>query len=270
VPANYAALKEMADVENLLDYFAAEIFLGNRDWPGNNIRYWRPREDGGKWRILFFDLDQGFRLDNLFHDTIAYATNDQPSGLEHQHNDPEDTFLLRALLRSPEFRDEFIRRFDDLANVVFSPARVIDMIVQFQLRIWPEMPAQVERWWSTLDPPRTMDTWYYFVSSMGTFGAWRPTLMTMFVAQHFGLVGRNPLAVNVAGSGGVRVNSQMALGYPYAGTHFSQVPVRLSAVPDEGYRFERWSGSVESTDATIMLDMSAARNVIAHFVPDTE
>jgi hypothetical protein len=269
VPGNYEMLKSMAEVDNLVDYFAAEIFVGNKDWPGNNIRYWRPRADGGKWRILFFDLDSGFRLDNLFNDTLAYATNDQPTGLEHQHNDPEDTFLLRALLRSPEFRDEFIRRFDDLSNIVFAPSRVLNKITEFQLRIWPEMARQIARWWTfgTLN----LNHWFEELYELRIFAAWRPAIMPMFVAQKFGLVGRNALTMNVGeGSGSVRINSQVAPAYPYQGLHFAQVPVRLTAIPAEGYRFDRWAGAITSTEPTVMLDMSAARDVVAHFAPLTE
>ncbi len=269
VPANYETLKSMVDADNLVDYFAAEIYVGNKDWPGNNTRYWRPRADGGKWRMLFFDLDSGFRLDNLFNDTLAYATNNQPSGLPDQHNDPEDTFLLRALLRSPEFRDEFIRRLDDMSNIVFAPSRVLSKINEFQVRIWPEMPRQIARWWTfgTL----SLNSWYEEVHKLRIFAMWRPALMPMFVAQHFGLVGRHSLTVNVGdGVGSVRINSQLAPAYPYQGLHFAQVPVRLSAIPADGYRFDRWSGAITSTEPTVMLDMAAARNVVAHFVPLTE
>ena len=269
VPANYDTLKTMADVENMLDYFAAEIFLGNTDWPGNNIRYWRPRAAGGKWRILLFDLDNGIRLENIFHDTLGYATNGTPRGLEYSHNEPEDTFLLRALLRNPEFVTEFIRRLDDMGNIVFSPARVGDTIQRFMVGLWPEMPRQIDRWWTNAGMGLSMDTWLGEVMEMWTFAYWRPMVMSYWLETDFNLQGRSPLAVDVAGGGGgVRVNSQKALSYPYYGTHVSQVPVRLTAIPEPGYRFERWSGSIESSEPELLLDMTAARSLVAHFVPD--
>lgn len=269
VPANYEVVKSMIDIENALDYFAFEIFVGNKDWPGNNIRYWRPRAEGGRWRFLLYDLDNGLRIDNLMNDTLAYATNDQPTGIEGAHNEPEHTFLLRALLRNPEFVTEFIRRMDDMSNIVFAPARFAELLQRLAYGILSEMPRQMDRWSTSLGLPFTMDTWFSEVMEMWTFGTWRPTVVNYFVSNDFNLPDRSSLTVNVAGGGAVRVNSQRVPSYPYNGSQVAAVPVRLTALPDPGYRFERWSGAVESTDAQIMVDMAAARSVVAHFVADS-
>jgi hypothetical protein len=268
VPANYDALKTMLDIENVLDYFAFEIFVGNTDWPGNNIRYWRPRAAGGKWRILLFDLDNGLRPENVYHDTLTYATNAVPQAVQYSHNQPEDTFLLVALLRNPEFVTEFIRRLDDMNNIVFSPARVGTAIQRLAAGIAGEMPREIERWWAISGYPLSMDSWLGEISGMWAFAYWRPWVMQHFVDQHFNLQRRSYLTLDVRGSGAVRVNSQQPPGYPYSGSHASQVPVRLTALPQPGFRFARWSGAVDSSEPELLLDMAANRKVIAHFVPD--
>ena len=268
IPANYEVVASMLDIESALDYFAFEIFTANNDWPGNNIRYWRPRAEGGKWRFLLFDLDSGLRYDKLFHDTLAYAANDRETGIDGSHNDPLDTFLFRALLRSPEFVTEFIRRMDDMSNIVFAPARVSGLIQRMSAAIISEMPRQIDRWWTGLGLNLDIVSWYNEVVKMWTFAMWRPTVMNVYLSRDFNLPDRSSLVVDVTGNGGVRVNSLVAPGYPYAGTHVSRVPVRLTAVAGPGYRFERWSGAVVSTEPQIMLDMMASRSVVAHFVPE--
>jgi hypothetical protein len=47
------------------------------------------------------------------------------------------------------------------------------------------------------------------------------------------------------------------------------VSVRLKAEAEPGYRFDRWTGSVESTAAEILVDMTQTRNVTAVFVAET-
>ena len=93
--------------------------------------------------------------------------------------------------------------------------------------------------------------------------------MSYFLGTNFNLQGRSYLVVDVPGGGGaVRVNSQQAPSYPYIGTHVSQVPVRLTALPEPGYRFERWAGAVESSEPELLLDMTGTRQIVAHFIRD--
>jgi hypothetical protein len=269
VPANYETLKTMLDVENALDYFAYEIYAGNKDWPGNNIRYWRPRAAGAKWRFLLFDLDNGFRQKNLLDDTLAYATNTTATGVFGSHNEPQHTMLLRSLLRSPEFVTEFIRRMDAIGNITFAPSRVGALVQQMAWGIYPEMPREIDRWWTGLGIGLDLAGWYNEVIELWTFANWRPTVMNYVLAKDFNLPDRSALGVDVTGGGTVRINSLKPDSYPYYGTHVSKVSVRLKAEAEPGYRFDRWTGSVESTAAEILVDMTQTRNVTAVFVAET-
>jgi hypothetical protein len=131
------------------------------------------------------------------------------------------------------------------------------------------MPRQIERWWTPLNFGMDLNSWYQEVMEMWTFANWRPTVMQYILANDFNLPGRNALGVYVSGGGNVKVNSLIPNSYPYYGTHVSQVPARLNAVPDAGYRFERWTGSVESTNPEIFVDMTSIRSVTAVFVAET-
>ncbi len=48
------------DVNQYLNYLIAEIYSANADWPGNNLKLWRPRTPDGRWRWMLFDTDFGF------------------------------------------------------------------------------------------------------------------------------------------------------------------------------------------------------------------
>ena len=65
-PENYNAFCDVFDIDNFIDYWAAEIYIYNEDWPHNNFRLWRTRntEAGNPygatnysnhyWQILIF------------------------------------------------------------------------------------------------------------------------------------------------------------------------------------------------------------------------
>ena len=42
---NWNWIEERVDLENFIDYYCAQIYFANTDWPGNNIKYWK--ESGG-------------------------------------------------------------------------------------------------------------------------------------------------------------------------------------------------------------------------------
>jgi len=46
---NYDSVKTMIDIAHHIDYVSAQIYFGNTDWPGNNIKFWRAKESGAKW-----------------------------------------------------------------------------------------------------------------------------------------------------------------------------------------------------------------------------
>ena len=39
----YKKVERMLDINNFIDYMISEIYMGNVDWPQNNILYWRKK-----------------------------------------------------------------------------------------------------------------------------------------------------------------------------------------------------------------------------------
>lgn len=56
------------DVDNYFDYMALEMFFGNSD-PGN-IRFYKLKQEGAKWKWIFYDADYG-----LFRSGFDSATS---------------------------------------------------------------------------------------------------------------------------------------------------------------------------------------------------
>ena len=78
----YDSLSNWIDIDNHIDYNVGQIFIDNRDWPGNNIKYWRPQTQNGKWRWILYDTDFGFGVPwmglGYNFNTLEFATETNP------------------------------------------------------------------------------------------------------------------------------------------------------------------------------------------------
>ena len=122
-PVVYDSLSKWIDIDNHIDYNVAQIFIDNRDWPGNNIKYWRPQSTDGKWRWVLYDTDFGFGIPwmGLGYDvnTLQFAV--EANGPEWP-NPPWSTFLLRKLFENQNYRDRFVNIYCDRLNTIFKPS----------------------------------------------------------------------------------------------------------------------------------------------------
>ncbi len=183
---HYAYIQTQMDVDNFIDYMAAQIYYANTDWPGNNIRMWREKTDSyspgaeygrdGRWRWIVFDTDFGFGMygkENYKHDTLAFAT--APNGPDWPNPD-WSTFLLRTLLLNDEFRERFAARFDVHLKSTFAPERVVALIDSFKQGIVAEIDEHIARW----GRPYSYGHWSEQIETMKAFARERPT----YVRQH--------------------------------------------------------------------------------------
>jgi len=111
----FSQLEAIVDIDNLLFYYAFQIFMGQEDWPHNNLRRWRytgeTAESGyldGRWRYLFFDLDWTL---GLYGDTYRKPTFDRVLVADRSFRwfDTDDARspLLAAILRRPDMAQRF-------------------------------------------------------------------------------------------------------------------------------------------------------------------
>lgn len=262
--ADYAYAAARLDLDNFIDYQAAQIFYANTDWPGHNVRLWRPRRVGARWKWILYDTDAGFGLatglDGYRHATLAYATAENGGG----DNPPYSTFVLRRLLRNDTFRRAFINRFADHLNATFAPAHVTARIDALAAALAPEMPRHAARW--GLDA----DAWPRHVEALRAFARQRPDFLWGHLRDFFDLPAPAPITLDVqpAGAGAIRINRLEVDRLPWTGRYFPGLPVALTAVPRPGYRFVGWGGDAAGQASTVNIDPSTTAAVTARFAPD--
>ncbi|MCC5876509.1 MAG: CotH kinase family protein [Candidatus Sumerlaeia bacterium] len=285
IPENMAHVRTMMDVENFLNYYIAQIYHGNRDWPHNNIDYWRlrvphdpamPPGHDGRWRWLHYDVDQsyGFVRGHTFN-AIAWVT----SRLNGIYNNVWPNRVLRALLQNPDFEIQFINTMADHLNTTFTTDRVRGFIDEIAGNMEPLMPEHLARW----RPQHSMNNWNSYVAKMYNFANGRPNSMRTHIRNHFGISGNINLTVSTnhgLDAGRIRVNSILidgnTPGVPedpteWTGVYFAGVPLPITAIPADGYRFVEWrsvSGETEdvlSTSRQFQLDADEHIHVMAIF-----
>lgn len=257
----YARFAAAVDVDNLLTYFSVMTYLGNRDWPGNNLTAWRDLGDErSRWRFAVADTDvsSGTTLTDATgpdYNTLAEVLRDDCPFEVHCLSDA--TLFLRRALARPELLAEFVQRTNTLAARAYAPARARALIDAVEAIYAPYR----ERTWSRWDEqPFGMWVGAYpgFVDDFRAFYAERPAAFRGFMAEAFGIAGGTyRLTVGPSEGGGVALHTDLRpVEGGYVGEYFGEVPVLLTAVAEEGYAFERWLETGE-TDAAIELTSGA-------------
>jgi hypothetical protein len=258
--AAYDYVNSMVDLDECILYFAAQAYYDNRDWPSNNIKYWRERSATGKWRWILFDLDFGFSLysHGPWEDHIAFmfATNG-PS----YPNPPWSTLLQRKLVQNPTIRNQFINQIADLLNTNFKSTRVVNTINTLANHIASEISKHRTRWGIGGEN----------LNKMTTFANDRPAYLRDHVRGYFSCGADGWITINATEGGSVKLNSLIlkSAEMPFTGTYFQGNAIHLKAIPAPGYKFDGWSGIATSQNDTLSLFIGRTSSITAAFSVDS-
>jgi hypothetical protein len=266
---NYDKVKTMLDIENFATYQCTEIFFGNQDWPGNNMKWWRPRTEEGKWRWIVFDTDAGLGAWEGFTDnTLLTAT--QPDGPESEEdtwpNPPWSTFILRNLLKNDEFENFFIAKLCDLLATNFDPEVSVPWVDARADPLMTEVPNHFERW--DLEP----FFWFKHIKDIKYYLEQRPDAVMDHYREFFDLSNTYALSIYTTDKGGdVLINNQVIKEYPWSGLYFEDLVLDLEASPDIGFNFSGWDGIDENwEEVKIRIDKDLSINAKFDPIPGFE
>lgn len=136
----FSELSKLIDIENMLQYFAVETYIGNWDWPLNNVKLYRYYSssgiygDGrwdGRWRYLYYDMEAGFNIFNEPEEewlSIADVL--------------EQSSLFGAIMKRPDCQEKFASYMELCMNDYFTEEKVRSAVEQLQT----ERDAELE--WS--------------------------------------------------------------------------------------------------------------------------
>ena len=180
-------ITDRIDVDNYFEYMALEWFVGNSD-PGN-IRYYKIKGEGHKWRWIFYDADYGM-YDSGFNSPVSYM---DPKGAGKENM---DNTLIRKLLENKEMKEKFLRRMGEIFQV-FTTQVMTDTFNELAKQIEQEMTLHFARWAelndkkiiaeSPVTPEGAMRYWNLRLDRSRNVMKKRPTLFYGMVQEYFNL-----------------------------------------------------------------------------------
>jgi len=173
----YESMNRLVDMDNLMEYFSAQMYLANFDWPCSNLELWKLRNDTARWRYFFFDLDAS--MDWYNDDHLTEYNNDIT---DYQRYPEFCTLILRKAINNEQFRSAFFERFSYHMSTTFSTTRVLNAIDYFERKYAPLVPENLYRW----NRPNNYLKWEENVNWLRTFAVQRPLALTEQVRQNFG------------------------------------------------------------------------------------
>lgn len=254
-PGRYDEINGLVDVSEFLDYFLAEIYSANRDWPGGNIKAWKPRE-GGRWRWILYDTDFGLSLyeKNYNFNGISQAKKNETFAAFIKNEEIKSRFLAKCYvhLATTYNPDRMKAILDSMAADIDQEARVyekylsensavegrfddnIGLIREFIEKRIPNMHAHINKAFAC-------DTFTFNISS-DTKGAT------------------------------YKLNEELIENANFNGVFFTKTQCNLEAIAPAGYMFDHWEFTRDGKSGTstdeIFSDTLAPQSIKAFFKED--
>jgi hypothetical protein len=256
--ANYEAFKALDETSNLYwdsadhyfdmasynDYVIGQSWMGNIDWPQNNIKIYRSNKTNNRYRFTIIDqelsMNPGGWTDCNFNH-IEYLQN-QGSG------NPFINIWLKGM-QNNKFKNYFINRFADLMNTSYDTSRLLRINKYMYDQTLPEMPNEYARWGSGTIASQMAD----FTANYNTFTnelICRTTQVRNHIETQFGLPKQVQITLNAvpANGGKIQISTITPTTYPWKGIYFDGIPVQLQATPNAGFTFLDWNTNAQLTD----------------------
>lgn len=254
---------ELVDLDNLMLYYAIQIYIDNKDWPGNNFKAWRyyPSEGeeitseylDGKWRFLLFDAEYAWGLygNGYRDDTLANVLSGN-----HMQGSSD---ILNALLEREDMKEKFANTICDLFSCAFSSENAVNVLEQLIDECDTECMYALENGYTSTWA--NASTFADSRQQIRDFAEKRPMVMKKSIINNFEyeneyytVTFRNPTGAESALS-----SQTITASGTLTGEYFTACSVQISAQIYDGYLFDHWEINGQTyTQESVTLDSSLA------------
>lgn len=258
---------QIFDLTYYNDYIIAESWIANSDWIFNNIKLYRSDKTGYKWRFCLIDLELALAPNGW----TDYTTDHIQFMLGADPANPYINIWQKGM-QNGRFRNYFINRYADIMNTAYQTQHLLDITRNMFDLTKTEMQNEYIRWG---DPNNVFGQMLNFYQNHNTFQS-QLMLRTEQVRNHlvsnFGLVNQVNVTLDVdpPGAGSIKISTITPDEYPWQGVYFNGIPVKIEALPNEGYGFLNWNsnGLIRDTLSPVFCDTLAvtAADFKANFI----
>ncbi len=243
------SLTQDVDISSLVELACFDVWTGRADHE-LNVRCWRPRAIGGRWRWVMYDMDQWAAPEERTVQRMCGAAL------------PETPFLTQ-LLATPGSRALFLARLSALMATTLGEERAgktADSLYACHRKL---LLHDMGLWKGQMEAPGPETS----LADLQRHVQSRNRNLLEQLSTYTGLaVRRVVVQVEPAGAGRVSVEDLMLAG-PYDEIKgFSSVPLHLQAVASAGMEFVGWKG-VESSGGRLVLAPMRDMRLTAVFRP---
>ncbi len=255
IESNYDEICQEIDIQNYMEYVAAQVYIARcSDWPQSNFEIWKVTEKGdgayedGRWRWMLYDVNSEnceIELPLLEHNGFEWVKKME--------------YLFPALVENEGFRIEFTLIMQDMMNVDFAPERV-DKFIDDYLELMEEpMKKNYERYF---DGKKDEEDFRNAVEDIRTFFRERAGYVYEDLRESGfvdGSLGTVTITLEDGESGDILLNNRTVLDMEsgeWNGTYYTDFPITLEAMEQEGFRFVRWEGDISSTEKRIEVPVT--------------
>ena len=76
------------------------------------------------------------------------------------------------------------------------------------------------------------------------------------------------LEIEMKGKGNIKINNsinQKFINGKWSGKYFTRIPISIEAIPEDGYTFKEWTGSIQSSQKKEELVLLESQKIILNF-----
>lgn len=251
VDENYEELQTFLDVENYLQYYAIENYVGNLEWPACNYKTYRyvAGESGyregttfdGRYRMILFDMDYSFGLE-YFYGTIGSLVSEYTLNKVISDKAP----LFRALMCREDCREYFTSYTLDLMNGAMSAENVArqldDMHASRREELYRMIAVEDMIGGLLLDEePVTAESVEEDIRKIKNYAEDRPRYVLMDLEDKFDYRLRYSLSVNTESVySRAKVNTVYCEDRSFTGVYLKELPVVITPCVAPNERFSHW------------------------------
>ena len=273
-------INSFLDIYSLIEYFVIGIYIGTWDWPNHNdgiwknngIRFKNNQYSDGRWRYISFDFD--FTMGKTYMDyggLEGYEYNNFKH-LEEKKQFPNGLFL--PLLHNEEFKNEFSLMFCDYANEVMNVNKINNLINDYKQN-YIDMLANGRLRWRGYENCTKLEAleknkiiYIQNFDEILIFFKERPKYAFDHMKNYLNLTGEiKELTILKEGKGKLKINTiipEFKEG-KWVGKYFTNIPIKITAIPLENSIFKSWSEDIQSINNTIFVKLNDVSLIKANF-----